>query len=259
MGGYFSSDINNFHTENITEVSGIELLGKTTLLTFWGFIGLESATANAHIVDKPDKVVPIAVTYGTLAVAILYCMNSAGIIGVVPNDILINSSAPYVDASSRIFGGNFNTTISVIAFLACAGTLNAWILTGGQIAYGAAKEGLFPEFFGRLNDNQAPFNALMVAFVGTIPLLVMTISDNLISQINIVIDAAATAFLGIYVICMLSFIKLYYKTHKFYTIIAFIGSIFCLWVIFYSHWLNLLLVFIIVLSGLPVYLFQRKL
>jgi len=254
----FHFDSSNIHPINPSDLPISAIIGRATLLTFWGFIGLESATANASIIERPEKVVPIAVTYGTISVAIIYALNSVGIMGVVPNDVLLTSTAPYVDATSRIFGHGWDAGVAIIASLACVGTLNAWILTGGQIAYGAAKDGLFPKYFSKLNTFRAPSNGLMVAFYGTIPLLLMTVSDNLVDQINIVIDAAVTGFLGIYIACMLAFIRLYHKEHKYYSIIAFIGSVFCLWVMFSSHWLNLVITSIIVLSGFPVYLSQKN-
>lgn len=254
----FHFDTVNIYPLNPGNVEVSTIIGRATLLTFWGFIGLESATANASIIENPGRVVPIAVTYGTICVAVIYALNSVGIMGVVPNEVLLTSSAPYVDATSRIFGHGWDTGVAIIACLACVGTLNAWILTGGQIAYGAAKDGLFPKYFSKLNTYRAPSNSLMVAFYGTIPLLLMTVSDNLVDQINLVIDAAVTGFLGIYIICMLAFIKLYHKEHRYYSIIAFFGTCFCLWVMFSSHWLNLVITSIVVLSGIPVYLRQMK-
>lgn len=253
---YFdSSNLEPMNPNNL-EISTI--IKRATLLTCWGFIGLESATANASIIDKPDKVVPIAVTYGTICVALIYCLNSVAIMGVVPNNVLVNSSAPYVDATNRIFGGGWDIGVAFIASLACIGTLNAWVLTGGQIAYGAAKDGLFPKSFAKVNRYNAPYYGLLVAFVGTIPLLVMSVSDNLVDQIGIVIDAAVTGFLLIYMICMLAFVKLYARRHKFYNIIAVIGFLFCFWVILDSTQLNVIICSVIILSGIPVYWYMKK-
>lgn len=250
----FHFDPVNIHPINPGNADISDVIGRATLLTFWGFIGLESATANASIIENPGRVVPMAVTYGTICVAVIYALNSIGIMGVVPNDVLLTSNAPYVDATSRIFGHGWDISVAIIACLACVGTLNAWILTSGQIAYGASKDGLFPKYFSKLNTYRAPSNSLMVAFYGTIPLLLMTVSDNLVDQINLVIDAAVTGFLGIYIICMFAFIKLYHKEHRYYSIIAFVAACFCFWVMFSSHWMNLVITSIVILSGLPFYL-----
>ncbi len=258
IAGLYYFDTNNLLPLNPTGLPSLEVINKATLLTFWAFIGLESATANANIIKNPEKTVPLAVVYGTLGVAILYALNSISIMGLLSNNILIKSAAPYVDATDAIFGYGWDITIAIIAFLACIGTLNAWILTGGQIAYGAGKDGLFPQFFAKTNKYNAPSNSLIIALIGTIPLLMMTISDNLVQQLNLIVDAAVTTFLGVYVVCMLAFIKIYHKIHKIYSVIAIIAMCFCLWVMFYSNWLNLSIACVIVLSGLPVYMMKKS-
>jgi APA family basic amino acid/polyamine antiporter len=258
IAGFYFFDINNFTPFNPTVLPHLDLVNKATLLTFWAFMGLESATANANIIENPEKTVPLAVIYGTMGVAILYILNNISIIGLLSNNVLMESVAPYVDATNAIFGAGWDIVIAIIAFLALIGTLNAWILTGGQIAYAAAKDGLFPSFFAKTNQYNAPYVSLTLAFIGTIPLLFMTINDNLVQQVNTIVDAAVTALLGVYVICMLSFIKLYYTTNKVYSVIAIIAMSFCLWVIAYSSWLNISIGILIVLSGIPIFIFHKK-
>lgn len=45
-------------------------------LTLWGFLGFESAAANADAVENPKKNVPIATVAGTLAVAVVYILST---------------------------------------------------------------------------------------------------------------------------------------------------------------------------------------
>jgi len=258
IAGLYYFDVNNLSPLNPSNAPSLEIINKSTVLTFWAFLGLESATANANIIDNPKKTVPLAVIYGTIGVAVLYALNSISIMGLLPNNVLLNSGAPYVDATTALFGHGWDTTIAIIAFLACIGTLNAWILTSGQIAYGAAKDQLFPEIFAKSNKYNAPSNSLIIAFIGTIPLLMMTINDNLVNQLNMIVDAAVPIFLGVYAICMLSFIKLYHKDNKTYTIIALIAMIFSLWVICYSSWINFAIAGAIVLSGIPIYALNKN-
>ena len=40
-------------------------------MTLWAFLGLESACANAEVVENPEKNVPIAVLGGTLGAAVI--------------------------------------------------------------------------------------------------------------------------------------------------------------------------------------------
>ncbi|MEY3196728.1 MAG: hypothetical protein RLZZ59_94, partial [Pseudomonadota bacterium] len=235
-----------------------EIISNTALLTFWGFIGLESATANADVVKNPTKAIPRAVIFGTITVASLYILNSISVVAVVPQSHLAASPAPYVDAARVIFGSNIEAVASIVIALACIGTLNAWILTSGQIAYGAAKEGLFPGFCAITNKYDAPYVSLLITLTGTILLLCLTLSDDIVSQLTMVIDFSVICFLFIYLICMLAFLKMYGKKHKIYGCISIIAGLFCVWVILCSPVAYTMVSLSLIASGLPVYLLSTR-
>lgn len=258
IGGilYFNSD--NFEPVNAKALPVYDVMKQTALLTFWGFIGLESATANSGVVENPRKVIPRAVIFGIISVASLYILNSVGVAALVPQETLIASKAPYVDAAKKIFGDNIDIASSIIVSLACIGTLNAWILTAGQIAYGAAEDGLFPAFYSKTNKYGAPYASLLVSLVGTIILLCTTLNDDIWTQVAYMIDISVTAFLFVYLSCMIAFLKLFGREQKLYGLISILGGIFCLWVITNSPLINTATSFALVLSGLPVYLWHSK-
>lgn len=237
------------------------LLSQVTLLTMWGFIGVESATTPAGEVDNPSKTIPKAVILGTLSVALFYFINSVGIMGVLPANELANSMAPYADATRFMFGGNWHLIVSLIAAIVCVGTLNAWILTSGQIALGLSQDGLMPKFFGKKNQHGAPVTALLLSSAGMIPLLVLTLNANLAEQINSVIDYSVTAFLFVYVMCTLAFLKQLWQQDERVPLIHWIYGIFalcfCCWVIGATPAKTLFTAGAFVVSGIPLYFYQR--
>ena len=258
IGGILFFNLDNFHPINAKNMPLPDIINQTALLTFWGFIGLESATANAGVVKDPRSTIPKAVLLGTIMVASLYALNCVGVIALVPQETLITSNAPYVDAAKKLFGNNIDTAAAIIISLACIGTLNAWILTSGQIACGAAKDGLFPAFCSKTNKYGAPYISLLISLVGTILLLCTTLSDNLIAQVNLVIDVSVTAFLFVYFACMMAFFKLFARKQPIYGFISLLGGGFCLWIICHSPMLNIIISAGLVFSGLPVYLWHNR-
>ncbi|RZI46751.1 APC family permease [Candidatus Finniella inopinata] len=238
-----------------------QLLSQVALLTLWGFIGLESATAPAGCVKDACKTIPRAIIFGTLCVAALYIINSVGIMGLIPAAELAQSKAPYVDAAERIFGGGWHLVISIMASIACIGTLNAWMLASGQVALGLAEDGLLPRFFGRKNIHEAPHNGLLTSCVGIIPLLVLTCSHSLNHQITAIIDFSVVAFLFVYLMCGLAHVKVLRKqaccsVYKWvYTCVA-IG--FCLWVLYETPLKTLIIASLFVISGVPAYALWYK-
>jgi APA family basic amino acid/polyamine antiporter len=175
----FYFDTRNFGvSDEISSLTISSILSQVTLLTFFGFIGLECATTAAGEVYNPSKTIPRAIITGTLCVAFLYFLNSISIMGLMPGIKLISSKAPYVDASRIVFGGNWYLLIACIASIVCVGTLNAWILASGQIILGLAQDGLMPKFFTKQNKHGAPFLGILASCLGIIPLLILTFDKN---------------------------------------------------------------------------------
>lgn len=246
----------------LTATSPVEyshLLSKVVLLTLWGFIGVECATTPAGEVIEPSKTIPKAVIFGTLSVALLYFFNSVGIMGVLPVDQLANSMAPYADATQFMFGGNWHLIVSLIAAIVCIGTLNAWVLTSGQIALGLAQDGFMPPIMGKTNQKGAPTVALLISTLGMIPLLILTLDKNLAKQINNVIDYSVTAFLFVYAMCCLAFLKQLWKQKRNVPFIHWIYGLlalsFCGWVICATPGKTLLTAGTFVVLGIPLYLY----
>lgn len=232
-----------------------------TLLTLWGFIGVESATTPAGSVENPAKTIPRAVIFGTLSVALLYFINSVSIMGAMPGKDLMQSSAPYADIARLLFKGNWHLVISLIAAIVCIGTLNAWTLASGQIALGLAEDGLFPKFLGKCNQHGAPRNAHLIACAGIIPILVLTMSDSLAEQVNAIIDFSVAAFLFVYAICCLAYLKMLWHERQKTTFIQWCYSIgafvFCLVIIISTPINTLGFATCFVICGIPLYFSQR--
>ncbi len=257
IGGLMMINLDNFTPLNPSNYSDFEAINKVSLFTLWGFVGLESATATAGSIKNPGKTIPRAVVLGTVFVAIIYMLNSIGIMAIIPYHQLASENAPYVRAAQILFGGKWDILIAVISCVACLGTLNAWVLTSGQIAYGAAKDKLLPKIFGNVNKNNSPYLSIILSFLGTVPILFITLDKNLISQVNAVLDFSVTAFLFIYLVCMLSFLKLKMGNKK-QVMVCILAIIFCLWVLHSVSLLNLAISLLFVLSGIPIYIWCKR-
>ncbi len=240
--------------------SYIQTIQSASLVTFWGFIGVETATAPAESVFNPSKTVPRAIIIGTACVILVYLLSNIAVLGTVPNNILINSIAPFAESANIVLGGNWNKFIAFTAVIICLSTLNAWILTSGQIALGAAQDKLFPKLFLKKNKQGAPVWGIVLSSLGMVILLFCTIHPNLVNQIELIIDISVTAFLWVYIICIVSYLKIIFISEPVVTINSLIGItalIFCVWVIFGSNWCMLLFSLLITISGVPIYIYMN--
>ena len=109
---------------NPNDLPFFEAIKQSIALTLWGFLGFESAAANADAVENPKKNVPIATFAGTLAVAVIYILSTNVMSGIVPNVDLLNSNAPF----GLTFVYMFNDTIANIV-MAAMGYFLLWRFT----------------------------------------------------------------------------------------------------------------------------------
>ena len=258
----FNFDISNFVVDaSLENTKTSSILGHVVLLTLWGFIGLESATTSAGSVENASKTIPKAIVIGTISVAILYIINNVAIMGLIPNQELMHSKAPYADAVKQVFGGYGHILMSLIASIACLGTLNAWILTSGQIVLGLAEDGLMPKFFANKTFNGAPYWGLIISSLGIIPLLILTSNHEFAEQITTIIDISVITFLFVYLICCLALIKVliidFNKLFSLKILVCLMATGFCLWIIYETELFILATSSLFIISGLPIYFLNR--
>jgi APA family basic amino acid/polyamine antiporter len=170
--------------------------------------------------------------------------------GTMPEAMLEMSKAPFVDAISIAVGKNASLLLSVIASVVCVGTFNAWALTSAQISLGLSEKKLLPKIFGKKNKNGAPYVSVLISCLGLIPILVLTKSESIASQITYLIDFSVEAFLLIYITCCLVFLKIVLKERNYLKISIGVGAImFCIWMIVESSIQSLMIAALFFMSG----------
>lgn len=231
------------------------IINQVSLLAFWGFIGVECATAPAGAVKKPGKTIPLAIIIGTITAALLYFGNCLGIMGTIPSEILANTKAPYVAFAKIAFSSQKSEYImSIIGFIICLGTLNAWTLTSGQIALGLAQDKLLPKVFAKSNKAKSPYFSICISSVGIAIILLLTRQPSIAKQVIQIIDFSVVSFLAIYLVSSISLLKISYKQKdSFHMVISSFSAIFCLWIIFNSDAISILVSSLFTISGIFVY------
>ena len=167
---------------NMTGDSDLRAIISAASLTLWTFLGMEAACNAASAARNPKRDVPLATLIGTVITAIIYLSCTTVVMGLVPNDVLQSSSAPMALAVEALLGTTAGAIVSLIAVIACLGSLNSWILTQGLIARTAARDGLFPAFFARLNKNNVPAQGHMLTALLVSLFLMVTIEPQLNEQ-----------------------------------------------------------------------------
>lgn len=261
FAGLFSFEISHFANFNPSGGSWLRVVGTTSLMSMWCFIGLESATIPGGIVEDASRTVPRATIIGIVSVLLIYISNIVGIMAIVPPEVLSNSQAPYAEASKLIFGGAYYAKlIPAAAALVCIGCLNAWIFSGGFISRGLASDGLLPKQFLAENRFGAPYMGLIVSYLFTLIFLSMCLRQGFKEGMAFIIDASVATYLVVYASCALSLVVLLFRSRQIASwkfVFSFSGLLFAIWVTLSAGLVPLAVVLCFLLSGLPVYLYMR--
>jgi len=155
--GLFFIKSANYHPWNISGEGAISAIGSGMAIALFSYIGVEVASVAAGKVRDPDKNVPKATVFGTLATAVVYMLSLIAVFGILPSSTLEKSDAPFSAAINEMFGGTWaGYTMAVVVIISGFGALNGWTMIVAEMPLAAAKDGLFPQRFKQLSKNGVP-------------------------------------------------------------------------------------------------------
>jgi len=264
--GLFFFDSANFTPFNLSTESGFSAVTSTAALTLWAYIGIESATVPADDVENPSRTIPLSTIIGTVAATAVYVLGTVAVMSVIPPATLAQSTAPFADAATAMFGPAAGIIVAIAALLSTFGCLNGWILLQGQLPLAAAKDGLFPQSFARLSKNGTPVFGLLVSSILVTVLMIFNYTPRLIDLFNFTLLLATMTTLVPYVFTSLAELVLIQKDRVHFAgsqpvldrVIAMLAFLYSLWTLYGAGaevvmWGTLLL-----FAGMPVYVWMKR-
>jgi len=238
-----------------------QVLLVTGSITFWSFLGLESATVPAGSIENPKRNIPLATILGTVLAAVIYITCTVVIICLVDKNQLAISSAPFADAAAIVWGEYGGALVALGAILSCFGALNGWILLQGQVPLAAAEDKLFPKVFAKKNKRGTPALAITISSIVMTIFVLLNASKSLVSLFHFIILLATLTTVIPYSLSSISQLIIVVKDKKQMNkktiisnvIIAIVSYVFTFFAIAgagmeVAYWSGLLL-----LLGLPLY------
>jgi APA family basic amino acid/polyamine antiporter len=253
----------NFRPFNLSGASSFSAITATAALTLWAFLGLESATIPADDVQDPARTIPRATIIGTGTAAVVYLLGTVAVLGVIAPPALARSTAPFADAAAVMWGGWASYAVAAGAAIWCFGALNGWILLSGQIPRAVALDGLFPQRFARLSERGTPVFGIVVSSALATALIGMNYTKGLVEQFTFIILLATLTSLVPYVFCSLSALVIRKReaavrrgllASPLIPVLAFLYSV---WAIGGSGRDTVYWGFLLLLAGLPVYVWSK--
>ena len=261
--GLVGFDSNNLPEMNPTNANPFILLATVTTLVMWSFVGIETATVPAENFINPEKTIPKVLIAAVLSVLTIYILVSIAIAAIVPAEELMNSSAPFALAATKILGFSGGVIIAFGALISTLGSLNANTLTAGNITFAAARDKLLPSKFLTLSDAGTPIFSFILAGSFVSFLLMLNYTKGLIDAFIFFAMLSTLSTLIAYLFCAMAELKFLKNDHPskqrnsaiFLTFGTFLYAFFAIWgagmeIVFYS--------FMLILVGMPIYAWMRE-
>ena len=261
--GLVGFDSNNLPEINPTNANPFILLATVTTLVMWSFVGIETATVPAENFINPEKTIPKVLIAAVLSVLTIYILVSIAVAAIVPADELMNSSAPFALAATKILGFSGGVIIAFGALISTLGSLNANTLTAGNITFAAARDKLLPSKFLTLSDAGTPIFSFILAGSFVSFLLMLNYTKGLIDAFIFFAMLSTLSTLIAYLFCAMAELKFLKNddsskqrnTAIFLTFGTFLYAFFAIWgagmeIVFYS--------FMLILVGMPMYAWMRE-
>ncbi|WP_217352541.1 MULTISPECIES: amino acid permease [unclassified Ruegeria] len=265
--GLFWVDWGHFTPINPTPHSFLLALAGTAPFIMFAFTGVESATVPAGDVKDPNRTIAFATVVGTLLAALVYTFGTLTVMGVMDADALAQSTAPFSDAASLIWGDWAGYVIAVAAVLSSVAALNGWTLLMAQVPLAAARHGLFPAWFSKLNKNGVPAKGIVISMALSVAILLFKsfASSSLLGLYEYLIDLSIVTDMVSYLFCCcvegLILISLGRRIGFLnpwtYLPVAGIAFVFSLLTIYGAGAEAAMWSFLLLLAGIPIFVLNR--
>lgn len=257
--GAGSMEMHNFQPFNPSGLGTLDVATTTAALTLFALLGFECATIPAEHVADAERTIPRATLIGVAVAAVVSVAACTVVQGLVPVDMLKDSSAPFADAARRLWGNGGATLVAAGMAVSCLGALNGWILVQGQIPFAAARDGLFPAQFAKVDERGTPQTGLVIGSILATVLVGANFNGSLVSVFTASILLATAASLLPYLFSAAALWRLEkHASHGAWRKpVALLALIFSGWALVGTGGEALIWGAGLLLAGLPVYALMR--
>jgi amino acid transporter len=166
--------------------------GLALVSVLWAYDGWADLAFISGEVKDPERNLPRALIFGTLAVIAIYLLANIAYMGVMPVGEIRHSKLVAADVALRLIGPAGVTFIALTVMLSTLGTLNGSILTNPRVFFAMAADGLL---FRKIADVHPRFKTPYVAIALTAVLGIIFVLLRTFEQLA---DSFVTAILPFY-------------------------------------------------------------
>ena len=202
--GLFKFNIGHFTPLVVTPVSSIFLAIFLIAETFFGW---ETATFLSEETKDGQKVMPKALIWGTVIIAIICLLFVVTSLGVMPWEIFGSSATPLADLGILHYGLFGQDIFTILVYLAIIGSVAGWVVSAPRLLLAMAKDKLFLQTFAKIHEkNLTPHMAIIFQTVLT-TILVVVGAGSYTTMLHLLVPIVLVA----YSFVLLSLVVLRYR------------------------------------------------
>jgi len=202
--GLFKFSAGNFKPFFVFPASSLVI---TIFLIAETFFGWETATFLAEETKDGQKVMPKALIWGTVIIALICIFFVVTSLGVIPWDVFGSSATPLTDLGILHYGNVGGSVFTILVYLAIIGSVAGWVVSAPRLLLAMAKDKLFLEHFAKIHHkNLTPHRAILFQTVLT-TILVIVGAGSYTTMLHLLVPVVLVA----YAFVLLSVVILRYK------------------------------------------------
>ena len=141
-------------------------MGLALVSVLWAYDGWADLSFAAGEVKDPQRNLPRAIIFGTLALIAIYVLTNLAYLYVLPIEAIGKSPLVAADTMMALFGRVGVVLVSVFVMISSFSSLNGSMLASPRVFFAMADDGLFFEAIGRVHPRyRTPYVAIILAAV----------------------------------------------------------------------------------------------
>ncbi len=247
----------------VPEAAGVAGMLSATALIFFAYIGFEQVANMSEETKNAKKVIPKALVISIAVTTVIYILVAVSAVGILGWEALSQSKAPLTDVMSRVIGSDASMVMSILALFATSNTVLVLLVVTSRILYGMSCQHSLPRFCSKIGKRSTPYAAVFLV-------MIFSVAALLLGGIETIALLTTAGTFIVYIFVNLSLIWLRYRKPKAkrgfrsplnvgkFPVLAFIGVLVSIGMLFYFEPIILLYEAALVLVGIGIYkIFNR--
>jgi APA family basic amino acid/polyamine antiporter len=173
----------NFST-SVPAPGGVAGFFAALVAALWAYDGWNNVSMVSSEVKNPQKNLPLALVFGTLAVMAIYILANLAYFYVLPASGVAGSDRVAAEMMRKVWGAGGANAVSIAAMISIFAALNGSILTGSRVPYAMARDGLFFKKIGEVHPVYfTPANSIIALSAWSMVLILSGGYDQLFTYV----------------------------------------------------------------------------